>query len=68
MIENNSLLEQSEGGKSNVSRNLEGKFTATGGEKIGEQNFVKRGFNKGKQVWKCISCTKRTTLPVTHIC
>ena len=41
-----------QGGKSNVSRNSErnekGKFTSTGGKKIGEHFFVKDGMKNGR--------------------
>jgi hypothetical protein len=52
MTENNLVIEKSEGGKSSFSKNTErnqkGKFAPTGGEKIGEHNFVKSGVKKGK--------------------
>jgi hypothetical protein len=51
-----------------IVRSNTGKFITTGGEKIGEHIFHKKGFDKGKQLWKCIDCKKRTYLPEMHCC
>ena len=51
---------------SKVSRNTNGRFE--GSTKFGENTFIMKGFTKGKQQWKCLSCEKKTVGPSEHVC
>jgi hypothetical protein len=44
---------------SGSKRGTDGKFE--GMMQFGDNDFTKKGLNKGKQMWQCVVCKKRTS-------
>ena len=47
-------MESQRSGDSRASRSTNGRFE--GSTKFCENTFIMKGFTKGKQQWKCLSC------------